>query len=482
MMLRITLLSTGLAVALSGCVDRGNWQPTPQLQPQALAAGRSLASAPQQPSAWPEDAWWRGYGDAQLDTLVDEALAGSPTLEIAQARLRAAQGQAVSAGAARLPSTSLDAEATRQRYPEHDLYGPYGGNYYTDGRVALDFSYDLDLWGHNRALLAAARSGVQAAEADRAAARLALTTAVVRAYVQLDLSYALLDVTNENLRQQNSILQLTEQRVSAGLENNARVKQAEGEVALTRAGLAAVQANIDLAQNQLADLVAAGPDRGLTLQRPQLAAPTGIALPSVLPSELIGRRPDVAAARARVEAAMHDVKAAEASFYPNVNLTAFAGVQSIGLGQLFEASDRILGAGPAFSLPVFNRGQLRGALYGQQAQQDQSVGQYNQTLLDAVREVADVVANWRALELETTQQQVALDDAQRAYDLTTERYRAGLDNYLSVLSSENQVLLAQGLRAELQARRLSFSVDLVRALGGGYSAAAPANLTSQLHE
>jgi outer membrane protein TolC len=155
-----------------------------------------------------------------------------------------------------------------------------------------------------------------------------------------------------------------------------------------------------------------------------------------------------------------------------VNLTAFAGFQSLGLSQLFDASDRIIGAAPALSLPLFNRDALRGALYGRQAQVDQSVAQYNQTLLDAVREVADVVANWRALERETREQQIALEDAQRSYDLTTERYRAGLDNYLSVLSSQNQVLIAQGLRAELQARRLTFSVDLVRALGGGYRAPA----------
>ena len=315
-----------------------------------------------------------------------------------------------------------------------------------------------------------ARSGVRAAEADRAAARLALSVAVVRAYIQLGLNYALLDVTIDNLKQQASILELTQQRVTAGLENTARVKQSEGNVALTRAGLAAVQANIDLARDQLADLVGAGPDRGQTLQRPQLNAPASIALPSVLPAQLLGRRPDVAAARAQVEGAARGVRAAEASFYPNVNLTAFAGFQSLGLSQLFEASDRVLGGGPALSLPVFNRDALTGALYVNQAQLDQSVGQYNQTLLDAVREVADLVANWRALEHESGEQQLALDDAQRAYDLTTDRYRAGLDNYLSVLSSQNQVLLAQGLRAELQARRLSFSVDLVRALGGGYGA------------
>jgi NodT family efflux transporter outer membrane factor (OMF) lipoprotein len=469
---RIPLVAASLAAALAGCVERGDWKPAPQLAPQALRSERTLANAQLDAAAWPADAWWRGYGDARLDALVEEALAGSPTLTMAQARLRAAQGRVVSAGAARLPQAAVDAEVTRQRYPENYLFPPpFAGSYITDGRAALDFSYDLDFWGHNRALQAAARSGVQAAEADRAAARLALAVAVVQAYIQLDLQYALLDVSNDNLKQQTAIRDLTQQRVSAGLENTARVKQSEGQLALTRAAAAFVEGNIDLARNQLADLVGAGPDRGQQLQRPQLAAPANIALPSVLPAELLGRRPDVASARAQVEAASHGVKAAEANFYPNVNLTAFAGFQSLGLSQLFEASDRVVGGGAALSLPVFNRGALRGALYGQQAQADLSVAQYNQTLLDAVREVADVLANWRALERESSEQQIALDDAQRSYELTTERYRAGLDNYLSVLSSQNQVLQAQGLRAQLQARRLSFSVDLVRALGGGYTAA-----------
>jgi NodT family efflux transporter outer membrane factor (OMF) lipoprotein len=467
---RFALIAPALAAAVAGCIDRGDWKPAPQLTPQGLASQRALADTRVEPTTWPADAWWRGYGDPQLDTLVDQALAGSPSLEIAQARLRTAQGQAIAARAARLPAGTLDAAVSRQRFPENGLYPPpYGGNYWNQGQVTLDFSYDLDLWGHYRQLAAAARAGVAAAQADQAAARLAIAVAVVRAYIQLDLWYALLDVANDQLKQQQSLLDLTRQRVAAGLENSARVKQSEGNVALTRAGVEAAQASIELARDQLADLVGAGPDRGLDLNRPQLAAPAQLALPSVLPAELLGRRPDIAAARARVESASRGIKAAEAQFYPDVNLTAFAGFQSLGLSQLFDAPDRINGAGAALSLPIFNRLQLTGALYGQQAQFDQSVGQYNQTLLDAIRQVADVVANWRALEKETAEQVTALDAAQRAYDLTTERYRAGLDNYLSVLSSQNQVLLAQALRAELIARRLSFSADLVMALGGGYS-------------
>ena len=458
-----------LALALAGCVDRGDWQPAPKLAPQTLGLAHTVTGAPVESAAWPAEGWWQRYGDAQLDQLIAEALAGSPSLATAQARLRAAQAQAVTAHAARLPTTTVSAEADRQRYPQDYLFPPpYGGGYVNNGRAALDLSWDLDFWGRNRALLAAARSGVAAAEADRAAARLALAVAVVQAYVQLDLQHALLDVTNDNLKQQQSILELTQQRVSAGLENSARVKQSSGQVALTRAGVAYVEGAIELARNQLADLVGAGPDRGAQLTRPRLAPPASIALPSVLPAELLGRRPDVAAARAQVESAGYAVKAAEADFYPNVNLMAFAGFQSIDLTRVFEPANRILGAGAAVSLPVFNRGALRGALLAHQAQVDQSVAQYNQTLLDAVREVADVVTNWRALERETREQQSALADAQRSYDLTTERYRAGLDNYLSVLSSQNQLLLAQGLGAELAARRLTFSVDLVRALGGGY--------------
>ncbi len=474
MISRSVFMVSAAALVLAGCVDRGGWKAVPKVEPNSLTAQHTLEGTKLDVAAWPSDQWWRSYGDPQLDALVEEALAGSPSLEIAQARLRAAQAQAVRAGGARFPSAAVNGEVTRQRYPEHGLYPPpYAGSWSTDARAAVDFTWELDFWGKNRALLAQARSGVAAAQADQEAARLAISVAVVRAYIQLALNYALLDVTNDNLKQQNSILDLTKERVSAGLENNARVKQSEGTVALTRAGVVYVQASIDLTSNQLADLVGAGPDRGRALTRPKLTAPADIALPSTLPSDLLARRPDVAAARAQVEGAGHGIAAAEAEFYPDVNLVGFAGFQTIGLSQLFDYSDRIAGIGPTVRLPVFNRAALRGNLYAQQAALDAAVGQYNQTLLDAVREVADVVTNWQALEGETTQQVAALDAAQSSYDLTTQRYKAGLDNYLSVLSAQNEVLLAQGLGAELAARRLTFSADLARALGGGYGVPPP---------
>src|SRR5262249_50872228 len=150
---------------LAGCVDRGGWQPAPQLTPQALSASGTLAGAKVDASAWPADGWWHSYGDPQLDALIAEALAGSPGLATAQARPRAPPSPAGAARGARLPTTTVDAEVSRQRYPEHYLFPPpLGGSYVTEARAALDFSWELDFWGKNRALLAAARSGEEAAQ------------------------------------------------------------------------------------------------------------------------------------------------------------------------------------------------------------------------------------------------------------------------------------------------------------------------------
>jgi NodT family efflux transporter outer membrane factor (OMF) lipoprotein len=244
-------------------------------------------------------------------------------------------------------------------------------------------------------------------------------------------------------------------------------------VALTRVGVEYVEASIRLVRAQLGALAGAGPDRGADLQRPHVAGPERAELPSTLPADLLGRRPDVVAQRWRVESATRGVAAAEAAFYPNVNLAAFAGFQTVGLSKLFNGGSAIVGAGPALSLPVFNRRELHGALQSQQAQYDLSVAQYNQTLIDAVNEVANVVTNWDALVKEANDAHLAEDAAQTAYSITKERYRAGLDNYLTVLTSENEVFLTQAIRAQLLARELNLTADLVRALGGGYPASAP---------
>jgi NodT family efflux transporter outer membrane factor (OMF) lipoprotein len=197
-----------------------------------------------------------------------------------------------------------------------------------------------------------------------------------------------------------------------------------------------------------------------------------VVLPSTLPAELLGRRPDLIAQRARVEAAQKDIASAKAEFYPNVNLMAFVGLQSFGGAGFLSAASRMMGLGPAVSLPIFDAGRLRANLAGRNADYDIAVEQYNQTLADAIRDVVDQLASFRSVDEQRRQQVQAQATAQEAYDLALLRYREGIGNYLQVLSAEAPLLTQQGLDADLRSRQLTLAISLIRALGGGFDEAA----------
>ena len=203
-----------------------------------------------------------------------------------------------------------------------------------------------------------------------------------------------------------------------------------------------------------------------------------MALPASLPAELLGRRPDLVAQRARVEAAQKDIAVAKAEFYPNVNLIAFIGLQSLGSAGFLSAASRTLGVGPAVSLPIFDAGRLRGNLAGKNADYDIAVESYNQTLADALRDVVDNLASFRSVAEQRREQAQALSTAQEAYDLALLRYREGIGNYLQVLSAEQPLLAQQSLDADLKSREISLSIDLVRALGGGFDDSASGGVTA----
>jgi NodT family efflux transporter outer membrane factor (OMF) lipoprotein len=187
-----------------------------------------------------------------------------------------------------------------------------------------------------------------------------------------------------------------------------------------------------------------------------------------VPADLLGRRPDVVASRWRVEAAGRDIAAAKAGFYPDVNLTALIGVQSVSLSKLLESGSAIPTAGAALRLPILEGGRLRGALAGRDAEYDQAVEQYNQALSDALREVVDQLASLRSVQAQRGEADAALASAEEAYALAVTRYKAGIGSLLQVVSVEAQVLEQRALRADLHARELSLSINLVRALGGGF--------------
>jgi outer membrane protein TolC len=440
-----------LAALAAGCASTNGLSTQAAFtDPNALAASRSLESAARSPAAWPRADWWKRFNDPQLDQLMDEALAGSPTLRVAAARLRAALAFTQAAKAGLYPRVDADAGITRERFPQNGLIPPpFNGTWQTEGQLEATLSYELDFWGKNQAAYASALGRARAAEIDAFAARLALSVSIAQA-------------------ERGQIQKLTQERFAAGIDSRLAVKQAEAALPATREQIAQWQETIALTRNQLAALLGQGPDRGLAIARPAPGALAAVEIPSNLPAELIGRRPDIVAQRWRVEAARQDIAVAKAQFYPNVNLSAFVGLQSLGLSNLLQGSARTLGAGPAVTLPIFDAGRLRGNLAGTHAEYDAAVELYNQSLADALRDVVDQLVSFRSLEEQRTQHALADATAREAYDLALQRFREGVGNYLEVLSAESQLLAQQSLDADLRARRLNLSINLARALGGGF--------------
>jgi len=200
-------------------------------------------------------------------------------------------------------------------------------------------------------------------------------------------------------------------------------------------------------------------------------------LPPLIPADLLGRRADIAAARWRVEAAAQDVAYVKTQFYPNINLVGFAGFSSIGLNHLLESGSGQWGVGPALRLPIFDAGRLRASLRGKTADLDAAVESYNATVLDAVRDAADQATSSRAIARQQAEQQAAQQAAESAYDIAVQRYKAGLGNYLNVLTAETSVLAQRRLAVDLASRALDTQVALIRALGGGYGAQPSADIT-----
>ena len=437
---RLTLLSLLAATALSACATLPPASPARLAKaPQAYAAAQSLAGPARD---WPADAWWTAYGDPQLDSLMTEALAGSPTLASAEARVRKAQAVTAQAHAGQLPTVSGNAGAQEMKQ-SYNLgipaqFVPHGYNDY--GRATLDFNWELDFWGKNRAAVAAATSDTRAAQADAAEARLMLSTNVAAAYADLARLYAERDVSERTLAAEGETSKLVSDRVANGLDTLGEQRQAEANPLQAKADLAAIDEQIALTRNRLAALAGAGPDRGLTIARPNIATLKPLGVPSELAADLVGRRPDVTAARWRAEAAVSRIKQAKAAFYPDINLAAFIGVQSLFLNKLASSGSDIGSVGPALSLPIFEGGRLKAGLRGAEADRDAAVASYDAALTEAFHQVADVLASSRALQSQITDSRAALAASEDAYRIAKLRYQGGLSTYPAVLLAEQGVL------------------------------------------
>ncbi|HVY35517.1 MAG TPA: efflux transporter outer membrane subunit [Caulobacteraceae bacterium] len=452
--------------------------PAPKIRSaEDYAAAKTFSRAV---TEWPAEDWWAAYNDPQLSSLIERALKGSPDLKMVQARLDQAQAQAQQAGAGLLPSLSakgsIEETGVKLNFPgtpaQFHQFLPSSAQPFT--QLSANLSYQLDFFGRNRAAVSAASSSARAAQFELAAARLQLSTAVATAYANLILAEANKAAAQDAARLRNNSSALVADRLKNGLETRAEYSQSSAADQASQVDLIATTGAVLEARYALAALLGEGPDAVLDLQPAAGLKTTPVGLPANLAANLIGRRPDVAAARLRVEAAAQREKVARADFYPNVNLVGSAMVLSMTPKDIFTHNLELLQAGPAVSLPIFEGGRLTGAARNARGEYEAAVANYDKTLIQALHEVADAITVRQGAQESIDHAERAMAASEDAYKLVNLRYKAGLTPYLAVISVESARVASRRQLDGLRAQALGADVALIRALGGGFDAPSAA--------
>jgi NodT family efflux transporter outer membrane factor (OMF) lipoprotein len=472
------LLSLMAAAVLSACasfagIGSGQQIASPQTQPETFLQTQSL---PPEHGQWPAANWAAQFGDRQLTDLIEEALRGNPSLDEARARVAAAAAFSESAYAQTLPKVNADASTSRQQYSSTALVPPpYAGSWQTENKAVLSASYELDLWGKNSAAWKSSISKLRASRAEQEKVKLTLSASVASSYNQLAGLFAQRDLAQQEVDLLQGIGAMTERRVGAGLDTETERQNSQRASAASRAALTALDGRILTTRYQLAALLGQGPDRGLRIQRPALGTGDSVSLPDNLPADLLARRPDIVAARWRVDAVTHDIDNAKADFYPNINLSAAIGLDAFGFGRFLSAASGTASAGPAIHLPIFDGGALRAGLKGRYADFDLAVASYNSTLISALSEVASRLAEIRSADAQLADTQAAATAAGRAAQLAASQYKGGLTTQLVALQARANALSSEQALVNLSVERRSKQIALAAALGGGFAADTTSN-------
>lgn len=453
---------------LTGCAAMNGIDQTERAQ--VLTA--SQVGAQPQTIAWPVEQWWARYQDEELTQLIEQALASSPDIRAAQARLAQAAAWVDQREAMQEPELDAQLSLQRKRYAEeYDAAAPLAGHYGSALSLGAELRYTFDFWGAQRAALQAAIGQATARAAEVQDARLLLSSRLAANWFELGRLLAAKRLMQEALEVRLHTLKLVEKRVKAGLDTQTELKQAQGDLPATERNIAKVEAQIRLQRNALTAL-AGLPVGTLSDAVPRSFYAPAQTLPTAVPAELLGRRPDVVAARWRVEAAAQEVEVAKADFYPNISLRAFFGLAkqstSVGLSDWLQAGSRMYGIEPALSLPIFDAGRLRASLRARQAELDEAVELYNQTLLSAVHEVAEQMIALESLVPQREAQAQTLAARQAAFDVATRQYQSGLTDYLNVLRAQDALLYEKQQKLDIAVQAQRLSVALIRALGGGF--------------
>jgi NodT family efflux transporter outer membrane factor (OMF) lipoprotein len=463
---RLSGIAVLVALALQGCSLAPTYKaPTvalPAHYAEQVGPWHSVSTSAQLPAQW-----WQLYHDPHLDALQQQLLKANPDLAAAIAHFDAASAYATGLHGGLWPQANATVNPVRQRQSDsRPLRGDTQPSVYNSDTAGFSLSFDLDLWGRIRNQVAAGDAQAQASGDDLAAAQLSLQQQLATLYVQargLDAQRRILD---HSLSDYNQALQLTQDRYDGKIASQLDLNRAQSQLAQARAQRDDVQAQRDLAEHAIAELVGKLPsDFSLADDQPLMALPT---VPTDLPSGLLQRRPDVAAAERRVFAANANIGVARAAWYPDFSLSGLLGGQTQGVGNLLSSANRYWAIGPVINLPLFDGGRRSAADQQAKAEFDEAAAQYHSKVLHAVREVEDNLGQLRNLELEAVDQKAAVDAANSAQQIAMSSYQGGAASYLDVVTAQTTALQAQRQLLDVQTRQVQASVSLVVALGGGW--------------
>lgn len=461
------------AAALFGCSVGPNY-----VRPTAESPSAYKEAIPWKPAEprdqEPRGNWWEVFKDPKLDALMAPVEVSDQTIKAAEARVRAARALTQQARAALFPLVSASASASRSS--SRGASGSsvnstgQGGGPRNDYNVALNVSWEVDLWGRIRRTVEASEASAQASVADLESAKLSAQALLAEDYFLLRVQDAQIRLLNDTVDAYQRSLQLTRNQYAVGVAARADVAQAETQLKSTQAQ--AIDAGVQRAQleHAIAVLLGKAPaDFSVAAESVPTEFPP---IPPGLPSELLERRPDIAAAERRAAAANAQIGVAEAAFFPSLTLSATGGFQSSVLSQLFSLPSRYWSLGSALAQTIFDAGLRRAQTAQAIATYDENVANYRQTVLNGFQEVEDNLAALRILEQEASVQDEAVKSARESLAITLNQYRAGTANYLAVVVVQATALANERTALAIQSRRLFASVALIKALGGGWNAAA----------
>lgn len=422
---------------------------------------------------WPTDTWWEAFHDPQLNALIVKAQADAPDMQIARQRIALAEAQAKMAMAADGPQVDFSADAERQKMSAEGLMGPFAitdpaagttGPWYTNGTFGLTAGWDLDLWGKNRAQVEARIGKVNAQQAELQQTRQLLATSVARLYWEWQTQAAAGQVLTAIKQEQVNIISTDRELYQHGITSSVEGVETDINASKTEERLAEVKGSMKAIEARLAALTNT-PSITLT---PHALPAVETKLPSSLGYQLLARRPDLQEAHWYIEASLHEVDAAKAAFYPDVNLMAFLQQDALHLSDLFRSSAQQMGVTAGLTLPIFDSGRLNANLDIAQAQSNLSIANYNKAVVEAVNQVTRTASEVETLMAKNQHQQRVQADAARVVAQAQARYRAGIIAGTRVSEARIPALQEKLAGLTLQGQYIDATLQLTSALGGGY--------------